>query len=78
LWSFANHGATLCIVVFSAAAAVMSQTSGKFCNDDPKAVATILSLAVTVIATLQSTLGHERKWIASRMTRNSLASAPDR
>jgi hypothetical protein len=56
----------------------MSQTSGKFCNDDPKAVATILSLAVTVIATLQSTLGYERKWIASRMTRNSLASAPDR
>jgi hypothetical protein len=72
LWSFANHGATICIVVFSAAAAVMSQTVGKFWNDDPKMVATILSLAVTVIATLQSTLGFERKWIANRMTRNSL------
>jgi Mg2+/Co2+ transporter CorB len=72
LWSFANHGATISIVVFSAAAAVMSQTAVKFWNDDPKAVATILSLAVTVIATLQSTLGFERKWIANRMTRNSL------
>ena len=72
LWSFANHGATISIVVFSAAAAVMSQTAVKVWNDDPKTVATILSLAVTVIATLQSTLGFERKWIANRMTQNSL------
>ena len=72
LWSFANHGSTISIVVFSAAAAVMSQTAVKVWNDDPKTVATILSLAVTVIATLQSTLGFERKWIANRMTQNSL------
>src|SRR5262249_44475962 len=67
LWSFANHGATICIVVFSAAAAVMSQTTVKVWNDDPKTVATILSLVVTVIATVQATLGFERKWIANRM-----------
>jgi uncharacterized protein DUF4231 len=72
LWSFANHGSTICIVVCSAAAAVMSQTSVKVWNDDPKTVATILSLVVTVIATVQSTLGFERKWIANRMTQNSL------
>jgi Protein of unknown function (DUF4231) len=71
-WSFANHGSTICIVVFSAAAAVMSQTTVKVWNDDPKTVATILSLVVTVIATVQSTLGFERKWIANRMTQNSL------
>jgi len=72
LWSFANHSATICVVVFSAAAAVMSQTTVKVWNDDPKTVATILSLVVTVIATVQATLGFERKWIANRMTRNSL------
>ena len=72
LWSFANHGSTICIVVCSAAAAVMSQTTVKMWNDDPKTVATILSLVVTVIATVQSTLGFERKWIANRMTQNSL------
>jgi len=72
LWSFANHGSTICIVVCSAAAAVMSQTTVKVLNDDPKTVATILSLIVTVIATVQSTLGFERKWIANRMTQNSL------
>jgi len=68
LWSFANHGSTICIVVCSAAAAVMSQTAVKVWNDDPKTLATILSLVVTVIATVQSTLGFERKWIANRMT----------
>jgi Protein of unknown function (DUF4231) len=72
LWSFANHGSTICIVVCSAAAAVMSQTAVKVWNDDPKTVATILSLVVTVIATVQSTLGFERKWIANRMTQNAL------
>jgi Mg2+/Co2+ transporter CorB len=72
LWSFANHGATICVVVFSAAAAVLSQTGGKLWTYDPKAVATILSLAVTVIATVQSKLGFERKWIANRMTQNAL------
>jgi len=72
LWSFANHGATICVVVFSAVAAVLSQTSGKVWNYDPKSVATILSLCVTIIATVQSKLGFERKWIANRMTQNAL------
>ena len=72
LWSFANHGATICIVVFSAVAAVLSQTIPKVWNYDPKAVATILSLCVTILATVQSKLGFERKWIANRMTHNSL------
>ena len=72
LWSFANHGATICIVVFSAGAAVLSQTTPNVWNYDPKAVATILSLAVTILATVQSKLGFERKWIANRMTHNSL------
>ena len=72
LWSFASHGATICIVVFSAGAAVLSQTTPKVWNYDPKAVATILSLCVTILATIQSKLGFERKWIANRMTQNSL------
>jgi hypothetical protein len=72
LWSFANHGSTICIVVFSATVAVLSQTTGKVWNYDPKSVATILSLCVTVISTVQSKLGFERKWIANRMTQNSL------
>src|SRR5438876_8729232 len=57
LWSFANHGSTICIVVFSAAVAVLSQTTGKVWNYDPKSVATILSLCITVISTVQSKLG---------------------
>jgi len=72
LWSFANHGSTICIVVFSAMVAVLSQTTGKVWNYDPKSVATILSLCVTIISTVQSKLGFERKWIANRMTQNSL------
>ena len=72
LWSFANHGSTICIVVFSAAVAVLSQTSGKVGIYDPKSVATVLSLCVTVISTVQSKLGFERKWIANRMTHNAL------
>jgi dTDP-4-dehydrorhamnose reductase len=72
LWSFANHGSTICIVVFSATVAVLSQTTGKVWNYDPKSVATILSLCVTVISTVQSKLGFERKWVANRMTQNSL------
>jgi hypothetical protein len=51
---------------------VLSQTTGKVWNYDPKSVATILSLCVTVISTVQSKLGFERKWVANRMTQNSL------
>jgi len=39
---------------------------------DPKTAATILSLLVTIISTIQSKLGFERKWIANRMTQSSL------
>jgi len=75
-WSVANHGSTICIVVFSAAAAVLSQIGpGKtlpYTCIDPKTGATILSLLVTILSTVQSKLGFERKWIANRMTQNSL------
>jgi Protein of unknown function (DUF4231) len=71
LWSLANHGSTICIVVFSAVAAVLSQTdSTSFI--DPNTGATILSLFVTILSTVQSKLGFERKWIANRMTQNAL------
>ena len=36
-------------------------------------LATLLSLAVTIISTLQTKLGFERKWIANRMTRSALS-----
>jgi hypothetical protein len=73
LWSLANHGSTICIVVFSATAALLSQVDGKdIAYVDPKTAATVLSLLVTIISTIQSKLGFERKWIANRMTQSSL------
>jgi hypothetical protein len=73
LWSLANHGSTICIVVFSAAAAVLSQTDGEvLAHINPKTGATVLSLFVTILSTVQSKLGFERKWIANRMTQNAL------
>ena len=73
LWSLANHGSTICIVVFSAAAAVLSQTDGEvLAHINPKTGATVLSLLVTILSTVQSKLGFERKWIANRMTQNAL------
>jgi hypothetical protein len=68
LWSFANHGSTICIVVFSATAGILAQID----NNTSKTMATILSLLVTIIATIQSKLGFERKWIANRMTHSAL------
>ena len=73
LWSFANHGSTVCVVVFSATAAVLSQTSGSIFGQDPKTVATVLSLCVTIVSTVQSKLGFERKWVANRMTQSALS-----
>jgi hypothetical protein len=73
LWSFANHGSTVCIVVFSAAAAVLSQSSDTLLGYEPKTAATVLSLCVTIISTVQSKLGFERKWIANRMTQSALS-----
>jgi hypothetical protein len=71
LWSFATHGSTICIVVFSAAAAVLAQLDGPVCMH-PKAWATALSLCVTSLSTVQTRLGFERKWIANRMTQSAL------
>jgi hypothetical protein len=72
-WSFANHGSTICIIVFSATAAVLSQVNTPIlAHIDAKTGATILSLGVTIISTVQSKLGFEWKWIANRMTQSSL------
>lgn len=72
LWSLANHGSTMIIVVFSALSAVLAQTTGDMLSVPVKNIATSLSLAVTVISTIQSKLGFERKWIANRMTNSAL------
>lgn len=74
LWSAANHGATIIIVVFSAVAALLAQAApGNMVLSVPlKNVVTALSLLVTVVSTLQSKLGFERKWIANRITRSAL------
>jgi hypothetical protein len=71
-WSFANHGSTICIIVFSATAAVLSQVTTGFAHIDPKTGATVLSLVVTILSTVRSKLGFERKWIANRTTQSSL------
>jgi Protein of unknown function (DUF4231) len=72
LWSFADHGATVCIVVFSATAAVLTQADGAVHGLHLDTVATVLSLCVTIVSTVQSKLGFERKWVANRMTQSAL------
>ena len=74
-WSFASHGSTVLIVAFSSTAAVLAKFSpGLFPTVvDNTTLATLLSLAVTIISTLQTKLGFERKWIANRMTRSALS-----
>jgi hypothetical protein len=73
LWSFANFGSSILIIIFSAIAAVLAQVKS---NGTPiplaADIATTLSLLVTIISTIQSKLGFERKWIANRMTRSAL------
>ena len=71
-WSFGTHGATVLIVVFSATSAVLSQVGVDFWIAS-KNWATILSLLVTIISTVQSRLGFEKKWIANRMTHSALS-----
>ena len=76
LWSFATHGSTICVIVFSATAAVLAKL------DDsgwplsawihPTTAATVLSLLVTIISTVQAKLGFERKWVANRITHSAL------
>jgi len=76
-WSLANFGATSLIVIFSSTAAVLTQlkvkeSGGVLTSELALNIATVLSLAVTIISTIQSKLGFERKWVASRMTRSAL------
>ncbi|HMD66047.1 MAG TPA: DUF4231 domain-containing protein [Stellaceae bacterium] len=71
-WSFANHGSTIIVVVFSALAAVIVQITNDIASIPVKNIATSLSLIVTIVSTVQSKLGFERKWIANRMTQSSL------
>ncbi|MEA2838886.1 MAG: hypothetical protein QOF41_216 [Methylobacteriaceae bacterium] len=73
LWSFANNGSTVIIVTFSAIAAVLAQAS--FGDDLPLSaanLATALSLTVTIVSTVQSKLGFERKWAANRASQSAL------
>jgi hypothetical protein len=74
-WSFANHSSTICIVIFSATAAVLSQLDDKaqLFGIGPKSAATVLSLAVTIVSTVQAKLGFERKWVANRMTHSAFS-----
>jgi len=72
-WSFANFGSSILIIIFSAIAAVLAQVkSDSTFIPHPADFATALSLAVTIISTIQSKLGFERKWVANRMTRSAL------
>ena len=75
-WSFANHGATVCIIVFSAVVAVLTQlkpdAAVPYLSISVATVATILSLCVTILSTVQLKPGFERKWIANRMTHSAL------
>jgi len=79
MWSFLTHGATISIAVLSACAAVLAQhpvpvAAFELLGIDysGKNIATILSLLVTIITTLQTKLAFERKWIANRMTQSTM------
>jgi hypothetical protein len=72
LWSFSTHGSTIIIVTFSAIAATLSQAGITWHGFSANDIATVLSLAVAVISTIQSKLGFERKWVANRLTHNAL------
>ena len=71
-WSLATQGATILVVSFSAVSAVLAQKTGSWFGIPVSDLATTLSIAVTVISTVQSKLGFERKWVANRMTRNAI------
>jgi len=75
-WSFANHGTTVCVIVFSAIAAVLTQLKSDagvpYLYISVTTLTTILSLSVTILSTVQLKLGFERKWIANRMTYSAL------
>jgi hypothetical protein len=72
LWSFASNGSTILVIVLSALAAVLTQITSDLHSIPTRNIVTLLSLAVTILSTVQSRLGFERKWIANRMTRSSL------
>lgn len=71
-WSFSTHGSTIIIVTFSAVAAVLSQLKMSSAIPFAADLATILSLLVTIVSTVHSKLGFDRKWVANRMTRSAL------
>jgi|SRR5208282_4204258 len=70
-WSFATHGSTIIVIVFSALTAVIVQITD-VTSIPVKNIATLLSFIVTIISTTQSKLGFERKWIANRMRQSAL------
>jgi hypothetical protein len=72
-WSFATHGSTVIIIIFSSTAAVLAQTDlGLAFLKPSQNLATILSLIVTIISAVQAKLGFEKKWIANRLTQNKI------
>jgi dTDP-4-dehydrorhamnose reductase len=73
LWSAATHGSTIVVVVASAVAALLAQSKTSWFGHSGADIATLLSLAVAIISTVQSRIGFERKWIANRMTRSALS-----
>lgn len=74
LWSVATHSSTICVIAFSATAAVLTQLEDWWLSAwiAPKTAATLLSLLVTIISTVQTKLGFERKWVANRMKHSAL------
>jgi hypothetical protein len=74
LWSFANNGSTIIITTFSAIAAVLAQADfgATFPISAPQ-MATVLSLIVTIVSTVQAKLGFERKWAANRASQSALS-----
>jgi hypothetical protein len=55
-WSFANHSATIITVAFSSVAAVIVQITGDIGSIPVKNIATVLSLVVTIVSTVQAKL----------------------
>lgn len=77
MWSFMTHGSTITVIILSACAAVLAQHSGNLeslhLNYPAKNIATVLSLLVAIITSIQTKIAFERKWIANRMTQSTLS-----
>lgn len=70
MWSFATHTATTLVIVLSASAAICASFSGELWW--LKWAATILSGTVTIIASLKSQIGFERKWTTFRLVNTAV------